>query len=83
MAPPAKPAPKPSSGGKKGGSKGMRRARIYTVSGDTVTRKTKSCPKCGPGIFMGLHSNRTSCGKCGYTEFKSKSDVAAQTVKKK
>ncbi|MFH2020320.1 MAG: 30S ribosomal protein S27ae [archaeon] len=32
--------------------------------------KRKSCPKCGSGVFMGEHKNRTSCGKCGYTEFK-------------
>lgn len=29
----------------------------------------KYCPKCGPGVFMGKHKNRESCGKCGYTEF--------------
>jgi len=32
----------------------------------------KSCPKCGPGVFMAEHKDRTSCGKCGYTEFKKK-----------
>jgi len=32
--------------------------------------KNKSCPKCGPGVFMGEHGNRVTCGKCGYTEFK-------------
>ncbi len=29
------------------------------------------CPKCGPGVRMALHKNRASCGKCGYTTFKS------------
>ena len=29
----------------------------------------KNCPKCGPGVFMGKHGNRESCGKCSYTEF--------------
>ncbi|MDE1868731.1 MAG: 30S ribosomal protein S27ae [Candidatus Micrarchaeota archaeon] len=28
------------------------------------------CPKCG--ARMGEHSDRVSCGKCGYTEFKQK-----------
>ena len=42
----------------------------YEVSGDKVTRKKPVCPKCGPGVFMASHANRTSCGKCGYTEFK-------------
>ena len=26
-----------------------------------------SCPKCGPGVFLAKHKDRTSCGKCGYT----------------
>lgn len=30
----------------------------------------KLCPKCG--ARMGEHSDRLSCGKCGYTEFKQK-----------
>ncbi len=32
--------------------------------------KNKTCPKCGTGFLMAEHSNRISCGKCGYTEFK-------------
>lgn len=32
--------------------------------------KNKTCPKCGPGVFLAEHNNRSSCGKCGYTEFK-------------
>ena len=34
--------------------------------------KSKVCPKCGEGIFMGEHKNRFYCGKCRYTEFKTK-----------
>ena len=34
--------------------------------------KKKTCPKCGPGVFLAEHGNRFSCGKCGYTEFKGK-----------
>jgi small subunit ribosomal protein S27Ae len=37
-----------------------------------VSRERKNCPKCGMGIFLAEHKNRYSCGKCGYTEFKSK-----------
>jgi len=44
----------------------------YKVEGGKVTRTRKHCPKCGPGVFMGEHANRVSCGKCGYTEFKKK-----------
>ncbi len=42
----------------------------YKVEGDKLTRSKKHCPKCGPGVFMGEHQNRVSCGRCGYTEFK-------------
>jgi len=31
--------------------------------------KNKSCPKCGPGVFMAQHKDRMTCGKCGYSEF--------------
>ena len=34
--------------------------------------KKKTCPKCGAGVFMAEHGNRSSCGKCGYCEFKKK-----------
>ena len=39
---------------------------------DGGKKKNKNCPKCGPGVFMAEHKDRTTCGKCGYTEFKSK-----------
>ena len=42
----------------------------YTIEGDKVTSKG-SCPKCGPGIFLGVHKDRLYCGKCHYTEMKS------------
>ena len=45
---------------------------LYEVKGNTVTRKKKACPKCGPGVFLAEHKDRTSCGRCGYTEFKAK-----------
>ena len=28
------------------------------------------CPKCGAGVFLAVHGDRLSCGKCGYTEKK-------------
>ena len=31
----------------------------------------KSCPKCGPGVRLGSHPDRFSCGKCGYFEKKN------------
>ena len=46
-----------------------KRWELYEVSGDSVTRKRKTCPKCGPAMFMAQHKDRQTCGKCGYTEF--------------
>ena len=43
----------------------------YKVSGNKIIR-SKTCPKCGDGVFMGEHKDRFFCGKCGYSEFKSK-----------
>lgn len=45
----------------------------YSVEGDKVTRKN-ACPKCGQGVFLGEHKDRFYCGKCHYTEFKSKKE---------
>ena len=44
----------------------------YAVEGAKLERKRKNCPKCGPGVFLGEHKDLTTCGKCGYTEFKGK-----------
>lgn len=33
-------------------------------------KKGKHCPKCGPGVNLAEHANRSSCGKCGYYEKK-------------
>ncbi len=30
----------------------------------------KFCPRCGNGTFLAQHSNRVTCGKCGYSEVK-------------
>lgn len=48
----------------------MNKRELYNIQEDKIIRKRKTCPKCGDGIFMAEHSNRLSCGKCGYTEFK-------------
>ncbi len=41
----------------------------YKIQGDTIIRE-RSCPRCGPGIFLMNTPNRSYCGKCHYTEFK-------------
>jgi len=48
----------------------MKKREIYDVSGDKVERKNQSCPRCGDGIYMANHPDRSSCGACGYTIWK-------------
>ncbi|MEM3113192.1 MAG: 30S ribosomal protein S27ae [Candidatus Pacearchaeota archaeon] len=43
----------------------------YKIEGNALKRKM-SCPRCGPGIFLMEADNRIYCGKCHYTEFKTK-----------
>ncbi len=50
----------------------------YEISGDTLKRKNKSCPKCGDGVFMAKHSDRETCGKCGYTEFRKRQESSQE-----
>ena len=50
--------------------KTSKRYSNYEISGSTLKRKNKSCPKCGPGIFLADHPNRVYCGACGYVEMK-------------
>ena len=55
---------------KKAKAAAPRRAACYTVEGGRATFARKFCPRCGPGVALGDHSDRMACGKCGYTEFK-------------
>ena len=43
----------------------------YKLTGNKIER-AKSCPKCGPGNFLGIHKDRIYCGTCHYTEFLKK-----------
>lgn len=52
----------------------MNKRDLYEIDGDELVRKRKACPKCGPGVFMAEHPNRTACGACGYTEFQESSE---------
>lgn len=47
-----------------------KRYELYKVENGEVERLRKTCPRCGPGIFLANHDERLACGKCGYTEFK-------------
>ena len=42
----------------------------YDISGETIKRKNKSCPKCGNGVFLADHKDRLTCGRCKYMEKK-------------
>ncbi len=43
----------------------------YTVEGNKLKRE-KTCPRCGPAVFLMKADNRLYCGRCHYTEFISK-----------
>ena len=49
----------------------MKKYQFFKVEGDKINRIRRHCPKCGPSVFIAEHKDRFSCGKCGYTEFKS------------
>lgn len=58
------------SGGKKPHKKHptSKKYKMYKIDGDKVVR-ARSCPRCGPGVFLMKASNRSYCGRCRYTEF--------------
>jgi small subunit ribosomal protein S27Ae len=43
--------------------------KYFEINGDSLIRKKRDCPRCGKGVYMGQHSDRSTCGKCGFTEF--------------
>lgn len=47
------------------------RRTLYDTSSGSAVRLRKSCPRCGSGVFLAKHSNRLSCGKCGYAEMQA------------
>ena len=60
------------AGAKKGAGGATAKKDYYAIEGGKLERKRRSCPKCGPGVFLAEHKDRSTCGKCGYTEFKGK-----------
>ncbi len=54
---------------KEKGKAGVSKRDYYKVDGGKLVRERQQCPKCGPGTFLAKHSDRQSCGRCGYTEF--------------
>ena len=49
----------------------MKKYEFFKVDGNKINLVRRHCLKCGPAVFIGEHKDRFSCGKCGYTEFKS------------
>lgn len=48
----------------------MPKKDYFEIKEGKLVRSKKHCPKCGPGVFLAEHKDRTTCGKCSYTEFK-------------
>ena len=46
----------------------------YKIEGGKLVRE-KSCPRCGPGIFLSQGQGRIYCGKCHFTEFDKKESI--------
>ena len=67
-APPPKKAAAPTK--KKSGSYSI--GKLYEKQGNKLVAKNKTCPKCGPGMFMAMHKDRVYCGFCKYVEFTGK-----------
>lgn len=44
-------------------------SKFYNVTDSKVERTKRECPRCGKGVFMAVHKDRLTCGKCSYTEF--------------
>lgn len=47
--------------------KAVQKRELYGEDGKPKDGR-KFCPKCGAGVFLAVHKDRLSCGKCGYTE---------------
>lgn len=54
----------------------------YKITGNKAERIAKFCPRCGPGIFLSESQNKWFCGRCHYTEFKSKKEKKPAEEKK-
>jgi ubiquitin-small subunit ribosomal protein S27Ae len=50
----------------------------YKIEGDKITR-ARTCPRCGPGVFLNVSQGRAYCGKCHYSEFEGKKNEEASS----
>jgi len=49
-------------------------SKKYEIKDGKLNRKRPFCNRCGRGYFMADHGNRFTCGNCGFTIFKSKTE---------
>lgn len=54
----------------------MQKRELYILENNSLSRKRRFCPRCGPGVFLAEHADRFTCGRCRYTEFKKKVSTA-------
>ncbi|MHA1689351.1 MAG: 30S ribosomal protein S27ae [Promethearchaeota archaeon] len=47
-------------------------SKFYKIEDGKLIRTHRTCPVCGPSVFMANHYDRYHCGKCRYTIFKRK-----------
>jgi len=66
--------PKDKKAKEKPKKEGKKLSALYEISGDEIKRKNRTCPKCGPGMFLGKHKDRIVCGKCQYVEYMGKKE---------
>jgi len=52
--------------------KSTKQWEILKVEDGKIKRLRKTCPRCGPGVYMAEHEDRYYCGKCHLTEWKKK-----------
>jgi len=43
---------------------------LYKIENDKIVRLRPTCERCGIGYFMADHSDRYTCGHCGFTRYK-------------
>jgi len=58
-----------------GGDKKGKKAHKNKKTGKkykSYAAKSKRCPRCGPGVYLASHKDRSYCGKCHFTEFVKK-----------
>ena len=55
-------------------------SKYYKIEDGKLIRVNRTCPKCGPGYFLGTHYDRYVCGRCHYTVFKRKGTAGSRAI---